>query len=241
MNAIVWKRYGKHNVHAAHAFRDDKQMCNVKHGRLGFEYRPDWHAPPHVVECTQFNRPYGRTCQQCTRLVALIEAGVVDFWMERCCESPIERLFLASLLNDGWYRPKQEIWSRHYETLRVITGDRHIWIFTNETPDYVILAPQLATSGYRIDFALVAWGEQYAIELDGHDFHERTKEQAQRDKSRDRALTAAGWKMVRFTGSEVYRNARGCLEELNKLIMGSYDRWYDRREEIRKAREDSQP
>ena len=30
------------------------------------------------------------------------------------------------------------------------------------------------------------------VELDGHDYHERTKEQADYDKSRDRSIPAAG-------------------------------------------------
>ena len=44
-----------------------------------------------------------------------------------------------------------------------------------------------------------------AIECDGHDFHEKTKEQAQRDKEKDRILQANGWLIARFTGSEIYK------------------------------------
>lgn len=47
-----------------------------------------------------------------------------------------------------------------------------------------------------------------AIECDGHDFHEKTKEQARRDKSRDRLLMANGIHTIRFTGSEVFRRAQ---------------------------------
>jgi hypothetical protein len=49
-----------------------------------------------------------------------------------------------------------------------------------------------------------------AVECDGHDFHERTKEQARRDRERDRALQDAGFVVYRFTGSELYRNAWEC-------------------------------
>lgn len=52
------------------------------------------------------------------------------------------------------------------------------------------------------------------IECDGHDFHEKTKEQAQKDKSRDRILKASGYTVFRFTGSEIYRNAAGCAREI---------------------------
>jgi very-short-patch-repair endonuclease len=52
------------------------------------------------------------------------------------------------------------------------------------------------------------------IECDGHDFHERTKEQAKRDRSRDRRLQAAGYRVFRFTGSELYRNTLACACEV---------------------------
>jgi hypothetical protein len=41
------------------------------------------------------------------------------------------------------------------------------------------------------------------IECDGHDFHEKTREQATKDKSRDRDLLNLGYPVMRFTGSEI--------------------------------------
>lgn len=59
-------------------------------------------------------------------------------------------------------------------------------------------------------------GVRIAIECDGHDFHERTPEQAQRDKSRDRFLSEQGWIVLRFTGREITRDARSCaLQAIN--------------------------
>jgi very-short-patch-repair endonuclease len=59
------------------------------------------------------------------------------------------------------------------------------------------------------------------VECDGHDFHERTKEQAMRDRARDRAAQAAGYQMMRFTGAEIFRDPLKCvretLTELKKL------------------------
>lgn len=46
-----------------------------------------------------------------------------------------------------------------------------------------------------------------AVECDGHDFHEKTKEQARRDKSRDRILISHGIHTIRFTGSEIFRRS----------------------------------
>lgn len=38
----------------------------------------------------------------------------------------------------------------------------------------------------------------------------------QHDKSRDRRLTAAGWRVMRFTGSEVYRDAAACVAQVRE-------------------------
>lgn len=52
------------------------------------------------------------------------------------------------------------------------------------------------------------------VECDGHEFHERTKEQAAKDRSRDRASTLAGMEVFRFTGSELWRDPYGCAGQV---------------------------
>lgn len=44
------------------------------------------------------------------------------------------------------------------------------------------------------------------IECDGHDFHERTKKQAEHDRRRDREMQSSGIPVLRVTGSEVWRS-----------------------------------
>lgn len=67
---------------------------------------------------------------------------------------------------------------------------------------------------YRVDLMLCPpRGPKVVIECDGHDFHERTKTQARRDKSRDRRLTAAGYVVLRFTGSEIWAQPFTCALE----------------------------
>src|SRR2546423_1858315 len=56
------------------------------------------------------------------------------------------------------------------------------------------------------------------VELDGHDFHERTKEQAGRDKSGDRRLTALGFTVFRFTGSEVHAEPYRVADEVESYL-----------------------
>jgi hypothetical protein len=52
------------------------------------------------------------------------------------------------------------------------------------------------------------------VECDGHDFHERTKEQAKRDRSRDRAIQQMGITIFRFTGSEIYQTPLKCARQI---------------------------
>ena len=56
------------------------------------------------------------------------------------------------------------------------------------------------------------------VEVGGHYFHERTKFQAARDRQRDRAMIAEGFRVVRFTGQEVYRAAKACAPEVGRLV-----------------------
>ena len=56
------------------------------------------------------------------------------------------------------------------------------------------------------------------VEVDGHAFHERTREQAIRDRRRDRNLLREGFRVIRFTGSEVFGNPSGCAKEVDGLL-----------------------
>ncbi len=92
-----------------------------------------------------------------------------------------------------------------------------------------IIAPQVKIGTYRVDFFcghIAGLGDGVSgivVEVDGHDFHDRTKEQARRDKTRDRTLQSCGYKVFRFAGSEVWKDAFACAEtvlvEMLQMIM----------------------
>ena len=70
--------------------------------------------------------------------------------------------------------------------------------------------------GTRVDFAY-PW-EQIAIYCDGHDFHERTKSQAKRDRRQDRTLARLCWIPLRFTGSEIHNNIDRLIAEIKHFL-----------------------
>lgn len=86
----------------------------------------------------------------------------------------------------------------------------------------LIVWPQSPLENRRVDFTFYAqdwraepgtW-KKLIVECDGHDFHERTKEQAARDRSKDRRAVLAGVDCFRFTGSEIWRDPWACAEEI---------------------------
>jgi hypothetical protein len=103
------------------------------------------------------------------------------------------------------------------------------------------ITPQVWIGDYRVDFLIghlecepnKFTGDTFldnwvVVECDGHDFHEKTKEQAQRDKARDRYLVSAGFKVMRFTGSEIWRDPTACAIEA--LYVAYPVGWWKRRE-----------
>jgi very-short-patch-repair endonuclease len=62
-------------------------------------------------------------------------------------------------------------------------------------------------------------GRAIAVELDGHDWH-KTKEQRARDADRDRWFAARKVQTLRWTGSQVYADAQGCVSELLNVLRG---------------------
>lgn len=89
-------------------------------------------------------------------------------------------------------------------------------------PFKATLSAQASILTYRADFVItISEGDlshSIVIECDGHNFHEKTKEQAAKDKSRDRAMTLAGHHVIRFTGSEIYRASDRCVGEVAALL-----------------------
>ena len=132
-------------------------------------------------------------------------------------ESPIERILLAQLLHPEIARNFDE----RVELMLPPSG-----LVANAVPPPfpgIYIYPQITIGSYRVDFFLchVGFGDEVPliVECDGHDFHEKTKEQAQRDKARDRYLVGQGYRVLRFTGSEIYRSPVDVAEEIISVLL----------------------
>lgn len=96
----------------------------------------------------------------------------------------------------------------------------------NMVDDYLIIPQEKIVCNdkkYRVDFLIVIRNNEktlsFVIECDGHDFHEKTKEQAKKDKKRDRDLMLLGYLVIRFAGSEIFENPDSCAREVVNIII----------------------
>lgn len=102
----------------------------------------------------------------------------------------------------------------HFHTMSNLTLDE-IKVHRHEG---LCLAHQVVIGPYRADFVVTLANNDesifIAVECDGHDFHERTKEQAARDKARDRYMQALGMVVFRYTGAEIWADAEAVAKAL---------------------------
>jgi hypothetical protein len=164
---------------------------------------------------------------------AVMIAGCFLDGVGRHCESPMEELLLYTVARDQSFLVALPVAMFAAEcTIQEMPGKSGWWAGVvlwrgTEFSTRVIIQYEPADVAARFDFAFItvkggvmtgAPIHRLDVEVDGHDFHERTKEQASRDRSRDREALIAGWDVVRFTGSDVYRDARRCVLDIMDLI-----------------------
>jgi hypothetical protein len=69
-----------------------------------------------------------------------------------------------------------------------------------------------------VDFYIEKRDVKLCVYTDGHTYHERTEEQAQRDKRIDRKLQELGFQVLRYTGKDVNENTDIIVAEIKKWI-----------------------
>lgn len=126
-------------------------------------------------------------------------------YLERC-QSPIEQLLFLALTD-------------HFKNLNAFFPDLDYFI----EPQFEI---ENGENKYRADFLLriADYAKEknhlFVIECDGHDFHEKTKEQIRNDRSRERIFLKKGFTVIRFSGSEIFESPDGCAFEVWEIMKG---------------------
>ena len=76
---------------------------------------------------------------------------------------------------------------------------------------------QLDVHGRLLECDCVWRSEGVVVELDGHAAH-APRVAFERDRARDRALNAAGWRVLRITWRQLHREAEAVAADLRALV-----------------------
>jgi very-short-patch-repair endonuclease len=144
------------------------------------------------------------------RITEVFESGDLPL------ESPIERIFIAALYAEVNFG----LFGGDFDELVMLRPGTDISATGLESGRFFYVQLQAPILKYRADFLVEvlhpktrAW-RHLVVECDGHDYHERTKDQAANDRSRDRAMQSSGYTVFRFTGSEIHRDPMKCARQV---------------------------
>lgn len=139
-------------------------------------------------------------------------------------DTPIEKLFSLSLYLHYRFNilERLDVWFPKILPLEKMLADP-------EWREFLLVSRQVQVGDWRVDFMIHHYqhlsfdgkkGEWQSliVECDGHEFHERTKEQAARDRSRDRRATSNSVPIFRFTGSELWGDPLGCAKQVADFV-----------------------
>lgn len=139
-------------------------------------------------------------------------------------ESPIEELLIAHLVACRHYESTGGLVPKAVTSAIEWRNPSPLWLTAGGFDVFVQAPIIIEDHTYRADFAVFFNDVRAIVELDGHDFHERTRDQASRDKRRDRRFASAGWMVLRFTGSDVHRDADALWSEVERTLIVAHRR-----------------
>jgi very-short-patch-repair endonuclease len=97
------------------------------------------------------------------------------------------------------------------DTTRIMLGYSHMKI-----------QKQVEIGTYRVDFLITVVSPissyKIVIECDGHDFHEKTKQQVSKDKKRDRYFQQNGYIVFRYSGSDIVNDPSVIRVDIMELV-----------------------
>lgn len=125
------------------------------------------------------------------------------------CNSPIEQLYFLALKNIGVY----ENIDLSIETQKEIYANGKKY-----KVDFYITASEVFSLDKNDEHDIYSREVSLCIECDGHNFHEKTKAQVSKDKSRERDIMSKGLNLIRFSGSEIYKNPNKCAIQTFKIL-----------------------
>lgn len=133
-------------------------------------------------------------------VISVLDATSNSIVNAETCDSPIEEIMGGALV-----------------AMFLKVGAKTEWTEEPDSSDAdVLIIPQFKIGRYRADF-LVRWKQcekDIVVECDGRAYHRANSEQIERDWKRDIYMEDLGYKVMRFTGREIYRDAFLCAQRV---------------------------
>lgn len=170
-----------------------------------------------------------------------LEKNVWDF-LDRCCkevgkheEMGFSQEMFCACIEKGIESPIEQILYMAIHTIIRLNYIDEADIETFNGENYIVgfwIDPQHKIDKYRVDF-LVSYGEspkkgeqgyyqkirKVIVECDSQAFHERTEPERRYEKARDRYLQSHGYKVFRYTGSEIVKEPMRVAKEIVAFVI----------------------
>lgn len=146
------------------------------------------------------------------------------FWFSKHGNSDIERLILTTEMANNAESPIEQIMQfALFQTMYLYPGFMGKPLEFSFNPTFYGFG---FSKNYRPDIFFNGNDQPYgdfdnyqlAIECDGHEFHEKTKEQVEYRNERDLELKKHGIDVLHFSGSQIYNNPFKCALQIIELI-----------------------
>lgn len=138
-------------------------------------------------------------------------------FLEGNTKSPIEQMFYCAFLIVAEHQ-YEEINQEPYWDIK-----KKDWVLLPG----VYISEQVKIGKFRADFVASQRAHDKSreslpvvVELDGHQFHDRNKEQRSYEKARDRFFTRQGYRVVHFTGSDIVKDPYAAAWEVLGMLGG---------------------
>lgn len=149
---------------------------------------------------------------------------------ENKISSPIEMILYESLR----YVLENEFYGSGSMRIFLRDSDGKIIKPSHDVVSDVTIINQYQIENYRVDFLITYtqfiydiinekfithFQKSIVIECDGHIWHDTNEEQRRNEKKRERKIQSLGYKILRYTGSEIYNNSDNIAADIIEYLF----------------------
>lgn len=132
----------------------------------------------------------------------------------------IKEKFYPTIMCESIKSPIEQIFITAFDFYMSINNKEQVFLFS-QAPIFLESKKYIADFLFEEDEFVNKFNtkKKIIIECDGHEFHQKTKQQVKHDNEREYDLKMAGYEVIRFSGSQIYNNPLRCAEDTYNYIM----------------------